>query len=502
MKPLNPKYVRPLGTAQNHFLEVLVRKFELSRKGVGALLKLSFNMDIPACWNRSGREYVRNSIPNFAAKSLEYQMILDEILMEQTRDSFVFDDPDFVFRWASAGALPVIHLEKEDYYCFFYREIFPIGWNIANGACDTFQELLNPLQTLERELCEELIILDPKRQDWYVLEPGNRGSSGRPELEAVRLIVDQLQKRRLWDIRKGLKQIELPLKWFSGPDAVSLRGPEGPELISDCYLNINGTDFGIELDRIVKISVGDDVIICDGEISDQRLLNRLVGLLKIQRLNGNLNETSFIPDYFFHNGIRYPGFEFEPVISDNFLTDIAGLRSREEVEQYKKTQTKYDLCPVTRRIVKRCPNTQIIPRQEEGQSEVFICFGGTDGNLAEHVAHYLTKNCGKKVFFYPEMQTDWMFHRAIDQALENCKCLVAVASARENLTRPWPEYEYRAFNVDIHSGKKPAGRLLSFIMGMDKNEVPLPLRIGNIVEAGTEGKNMEAALQELARYIG
>jgi hypothetical protein len=502
MRDLSLKFVRPLGTAQNHFLEVLVHQFALSRKSGGTRLNLSFDMKTQACWNRDGREYVRNAIPDFEAKSVEYQKILDDVLMEQTQDSFVFDDPDFVFRWASAGALPIIHLDKEDYYCFFYREIYPIGWNIANGACDTFQELLNPLQTLERELCEELIILDPNRQEWYVLERANRDGSSRPEFEAVRLIVDQLQKRRIWDIRKGLQQIELPLKWFPGPDTVSLNGPEGPELISDCYLNINGTDFGIELDRVVKINVGDDVIIYDGEVSRQHLLNRLVGLFKVQNLNSKLSETSFVPDRFFYNGIAYPGAEFEYVLSNFLMSDIAGIRSREELKKYEETQKKFDLCPVTRRIVRHCARSQTIATKQEGASDVFICFGGTDGNLAEHVAHYLAKDCGKKVFFYPEMQNDWMFHKTIDQALENCKCLVAVASAPDNLTRSWPEYEYRAFHVDIHNGKKPAGRLLSFIKGMDRSAVPLPLRIGNIVEVGTEGQSMDAALRELAKYIG
>lgn len=67
-------------------------------------------------------------------------------------NSFLHNDENFPFRYASGGTLPILRMEGQGYYCFFYRDIFPIGWNIANGGCCTREELLNPQMTIEREL--------------------------------------------------------------------------------------------------------------------------------------------------------------------------------------------------------------------------------------------------------------------------------------------------------------------------------------------------------------
>jgi len=501
MKRFDRRHVRPLESAQNHFLEVLLSQFKLQRAGARSRLEVSFGMSTPACWNRAGREYVRSAIPSFREKAPQYQQILDAVLVHQTRDTFDFDDPDFVFRWASAGALPIVRLNGDDYYCFFYREIFPIGWNIANGACDTMEELLDPLRTLERELCEELIVLDPRRQDWYVLERETRDAPDRPEFAAVRLIVERLQKKKRWSIFNKLNQMDLPLKWFSGPDRVSIQGPRSHETVSDCYLNINASDFGIELDRVVKINASDDVVICDGEIADGRLLNRLVGLFRTDRLNSGLGQSAFTPDRFFYDGVPYAGSEFEELMASRFVGDIAEVRPPADVRAWEDAPVKFDLCPVTRRIVDRYSRTLVGIQEPAGQFDVFICFGGSDATLAGQVAHYLTESCGKSVFYYPEEQSDSMFHRVIDQALESCRCLVAVGSSREHLTRPWPEYEYRAFNVDIHSGRKPMGRLLTLVRGMDAKEVPLPLRSFHVIEVPSDAHGMDAALRTLSKYL-
>ena len=50
------------------------------------------------------------------------------------------DDPAFPFRFGNGGTLPVVRLADRDYYSLFYREVAPIGWNIANGGAESAAE--------------------------------------------------------------------------------------------------------------------------------------------------------------------------------------------------------------------------------------------------------------------------------------------------------------------------------------------------------------------------
>jgi hypothetical protein len=491
-----------LRLAENHFLEVLLSKFDLYREGKRAHLEVSFDSETPACWNRSGREELRDFLFQSREKVDRYQETLDDVLVRECRDEFVLDDPDFVFRWASAGALPIIRLGSEEYYCLFYREIFPIGWNIANGACDSSAELLDPLHTLERELCEELILLDPRTSDWCVLERGDQGSMDRPEFSAVRLIVEDLKSKGIWDKGVGVSQLETALKWFNGPDVATIYVEDRCHEVAGCYLNINAEDFGIELDRVVKINVSEDTLVYDGEIQNGKLLNRPVGLFRTDRPNPDLDQVKFVPDKCFYGGVEFDGPAFERLMGDRFIRDIkaAGLRSAEAIQKYEKQEHKFNLCPVTRRLLQRYART--VPKQQAVTEpfEVFVSFGHGDEKLADQVAQFITKRCGKRVFYYPRTQTDHDFSRAIDSALESAQCIVAVGSRLEHLTGRWPEYEYRTFNVDVHSGKKPNGKMLSLVLGIDPVDLPLPLRRFVVTSCPNES-DLPKALEQLLPYV-
>lgn len=513
--------IRSLRLAENHFLEVLLSSFDLRREGRRAHLRVSFDADTPACWNRAGREDLKAHLFKNMERISGLQKQLDDLLVNERLDRFEFSDPDFVFRWASAGALPIVRLGNEEYYCLFYREIRPIGWNIANGACDVSNELLDPLQTLERELCEELIILDPKERDWYVLERSDPDSLDRPEFTAVRLILEDLKKRGIWDKGAGVHQLETALKWFNGPDIATIQAHDKKHhTVAGCYLNINAEDFGIELDRVVKINVSEDALIFDGEILNGKLLNRLVGLFRTDRLNmefGSENECKtnrFIPDKYFYEGVLYDGAAFEYLMGDDFLEcgeslpdgdfityiEETGNRSLEEIRAWKNEPEKFRLCPVTHRLMQRFARS--IPKQQSAAEafEVFVSFGHGDEKLAEQVAQFIEKRCGKSVFYYPRAQTDYDFSRTIDSALESAQCIVAVGSRIENLVRRWPEYEYRTFHIDVRSDKKPNGKLLALVMGIDPRDLPLPLRRFQVKSCSNE-MGLENALEELLPYL-
>jgi hypothetical protein len=488
--------VRPLKLAENQFLEVLLSNFDLYRGRRGAHLEVSFDSETPACWNRTGRKAIYDLLVGDRAKMDDYQRILDDLLLRESRDKFEFADPDFVFRWASAGALPIVRRGNEEYYCLFYREIHPIGWNIANGACDSSEELQDPLRALERELCEELIILDAVRPNWYVLDRGDSNSAARPEYAAVRLAIDEMKRNGTWDRGAEVGQLGTALKWFKGPDTATIRTHNQHHDVGGCYLNINAEDFGIELDRVVKINVGKDAVIFDGEIAGGKLMNRVVGLF---RTNRTIENDCFIPDICFITGLEKDESGFKHHMSDRFILDMKRTRTSDEIRVYDEEPLKFKLCPVTWRLLQRFARAVPEFQHATDSFEVFISFGHGDEVLANKVAQFIAQRCNKSVFYYPRTQTDHDFARAIDRALESAKYIVVVGSSLDRLKGRWPEYEYRTFNMDVQSCKKE-GKLLSLVVGIDPVDLPLPLRRFVVISCQEEGE-LPGALERLLPYL-
>ena len=215
----NPQILK-LDRAESHFLQILLTKFQLRREGQGAHLELYFDGETPAIWRRKVKLDLRNAMPDFADKSARYQRELDAVLLHQQSDGFDFDDPDYCFRHANGGALPIVRLGRREYYCFFYRDIFPVGWNIANGGSDSRDELIDPGETIERELREELLIWDVRNRRRYVFDWDGGKPLDRPEFEAARRHWAQALQGA--DPREFTEE-KLPLKWYDGPDTLTVR---------------------------------------------------------------------------------------------------------------------------------------------------------------------------------------------------------------------------------------------------------------------------------------
>ena len=78
-------------------------------------------------------------------------------------------------------------------------------------------------------------------------------------------------------------------KWIDGPDIarVQIDNDDFAE-IAGCFVNVNAKDFGIELDKVVKIAPRSNAVLCDGEQTRNFVLNRLVGLFEVDSLNERL----------------------------------------------------------------------------------------------------------------------------------------------------------------------------------------------------------------------
>jgi hypothetical protein len=491
--------VRPLGLAENQFLEVLVSRFTIRRKGQGAELEIQFDENTPAIWTRHAKYEVQKTIPDFEKKASDYQQALDRFLIEGKGSIFEFNDPAFPFRYASGGALPVLRFKGGDYYCLFYRDIFPIGWNIANGGCDNRDELCNPTDTIERELREELIIVDLKNEKRYVFE----GDAGKPLDRPEFAIARRFWKERFKQLNyPEFEELVIPLKWLEGPDTIKIRiGGESPKIVAGCFLNINAEDFGIEVDRIARINLDQDVVLCFGEIIGNKLVNTIVGLFQVEKFNRDVlpGKTEFFPDFFFFNAKRYASSKFQEVLYGEFIKHIRKLRSEEENNRFDSAKQKYNLCPVTRRIIKRYLSLRSEkPEKAAGPYDVFISSSGEDVKLAAKVYKFLDQK-GIKAFFYKETARDPNVLRMIDEALESAKCLVAVGSKRENLLKPFVEFEWRSFFHDILLERKKDAKLLAFIGGFDPYDLPRELRYNQWIKF--QKPNVNHALGELYKNL-
>jgi hypothetical protein len=493
------KLIRPLGIAENHFLEVLISNFSLIRKGQGSELNIMFNDDTPAIWTREAKYDVKKMIPDFELKASEYQERMDAFLLKSEGDTYYFDDPDFPFRYASGGTLPVLRINRKEYYCLFYREISPIGWNIANGGCDNRIELLNPIDAIERELREELIIVDLEKRRRYSFA----GDIGKP-LDHPQFAV----ARRYWKKRFNrldftlLEEFPITLKWLGGPDYLTVQMANNDlRTIKGCFLNINADDFGIEVDKIAKINLDENAILLDGETRGDQLVNRVIGLFEVNRLNQDIIEgkTEFFPDYFFWDTKQYDVTELTHITNDHFLSYIATLNTPQEIKHYELCDKKFNLCPVTRRIIKRYISLDTaIPLIGHGPYDVFISFGGEDIISAQKVFEFFRQKCIKP-FFSSETLGDPDYHRAIDDALDSVKCLVAVGTNPDNLRRPYVEYECRVFHNNMLSGLNPNAKIISFISGFKPLYLPLPLRSYQAIVY--DPLNMDAGLEKLAMRV-
>ncbi len=496
------QFVRPLHAAENRFLEVLLTDFGLRRRGRGADLTVRFDRNTPAIWNRDGKYAVQRMIGPTQQKALDYQKQLDEFLLSGQGESYRFSDPDFCFRYASGGVLPVLRIGRREYYCLFYRDVFPVGWNIANGGCDSQDELQNPLFALERELREELIVFDVPRAVRYVFKWDAGKPFDRPEFAVA---------RRFWHERfrstdfHGLEERTVPLKWLYGPDSLTVEiGGEPPQMIDDCFLNVTAEDFGIEVDRVAKLDLGPDVTLCDGEVCAGRLINRPVGLFEVDRMEEELERgcTEFHPDRLFVGGRDRSGEEVLRIVDEECRPQwhAAAARTEFDDESYDGEPAKLRLCPVTRNVIKR--HLAIEGRRRPGAPErydVFISFGGEDVALAAQVYQFLERR-GLRPFYSRESIRDPDWDRVVNNALETADLLIAVATNAENIKRPYADYEWRSFHHAILDKRKPDGKIVSLLSGCERRDLPLELLYGREVVECPPG-NMEQGLQELSRFL-
>ena len=443
-------------------------------------LKVQFNFETKAVWRRRGKTHIfkrLQSLKNHRMESL--QTDLEAVLLGNSIRDFPYHDPQFPFRFGNGGTLPVIRRGDKDYYCLFYRETHPVGWNIANGGADSLAELLDPAANIERELREELLIFEPKSGRRYVFAWDEGQPADHPDFAIGRKVWTEVFRRRHFS---DLQETPLPLKWLRAPDSAIIQFENHKPLsVDNVILNVNAQDFGIEIDRIAKLTIGADAVLCDGEVVRGQLLNRVIGLFEVQRFNGNLaaNRTNFRPDIVFHTGRDRTTEGFDDVLRD-YLDDInrRAVFAGDSRRDFLTAKFRFDLCPVTRNVIKRyllLDDQSEAPRGREQDFGAFVSFASEDRCLAAKVFAFL-RNAGHRPFFSDETVYRSNFASAVDDAVEAADAMVVVSSQIEHLLKPWVQYEWQSFHNHILSGRKSwHAPLLTLGTNFNPQALPKPL---------------------------
>lgn len=360
---------------RREFLQALVPAFTLKRSKGGVRLAVEIHRRTHWIWSNDGKSDMRRFYPADKSKLERLQLGLEGYLIDGNQQSpwkvHVTKTP---FRFASGGTLPILAIGGVDYYCLFYREIDPIGWNIANGGCASIEEIERPGLAMQRELSEELVIVDPNKRCMYVLG----GNPGGADAAVTQRLLKAVGKKLAV---KTYKEQKLRLKTAPGPDevAVSLWGTTTST--RGFFLNINAADRGIEVDQILRIEgLEPTAILLDGETEDPSreagpvvgFVNAPVGLFRTAGFPDPTGNHEFVPDIVYWGGERYGVFPNETLGVDSdpkerlevlhrFAKERLEAKAKADWDDYRATLDEggaCDLCPVTRSIIRRLPHAK------------------------------------------------------------------------------------------------------------------------------------------------
>lgn len=353
-------------------LQALTTDVGLGRTGLACRLDVSIPDDSEWIWTSSQKQtFVRQTSDGKASDIQKLQQKIEYVLIDCQTNSLRLQEElkqrEMKLRFGNGGTLPILEVDRTEYYCLFYREIYPIGWNIANGGSASLTELLHPMLTIWREFAEELIIIDRAEGCRYYF---NEPSGSDKNRQSVLRLLDALNLTpEVGHWRHEMLRPEV----ISGRDSISINGGEP---LTGVYLNLNMDDLGIEIDQVVRVrGLSRNVSLLDGETEDGRLadtatpgfINAPVGLFRVgQSIDF---DQEFIPDVLFRNGELMCG-EFG--VSQSSVGDDHRRRVTEVVNEFAEERLVplpsdswdvYAKARDDRRAYALCPATKTLLRQ-------------------------------------------------------------------------------------------------------------------------------------------
>jgi hypothetical protein len=506
------KNILRLGDRTRGYLQALVTGFKLTKVMPGCLLELAISDDAFSLIDRHGKQDFLNVLATVGDKPRDcLRAKLDAFFDDPGQEAYRFDCSEWPLRFANGGVLPIVHLEGDDYFCCFYRDVNPIGWNIANGASDTTEELLDPGRVVSREFGEELLIYSQQERVIYAHDPGQDNRPPGYQRNALQAWATLLNNPNLpnYAVRP------LPLKWIEGPDR--LRVTLGTRVVASkgYFLSVTPDDNAIEVDRFALIQLeGKDPRLMDGEITDGVLLNRIVGLFRVDRLQGVLEGREFVPDVHFYAGERKDPEEWAASLVRNRTAieelKAAGKRSDVQLGAYDREPHKFNLCPITRSVVGRYYRWRIAehttneppePCRPMDGCQVFISYRSMVSDVATRVYQSL-RDAGISAFCSVnslEALGESDYFAAIVRALGQAKVMVVIGDRAEDFSTGWVDFEWKSFMGEILSARKPGAELYVLSIDVPVGDLPYALRSREVIPCHRPAPG--EAIERLHRFI-
>jgi hypothetical protein len=213
------------------------------------------------------------------------------------------------FRWASGGVLPIAHWNNRDWYVLFFRDVPPVGWNIANGASGSKDEYKDLYQLIYREFSEELILLnrEPQVNDPFIIKqksfhlPGPLPEPLSTKLQNKEFFIAHANLRKNHDNLSiiemdgpKIRNIETPFELKVKYHAPNLKD-KIESVKENIIFTINPTEFGIEIIHLIGFDMEKEDYLLDGEIweVESALIRQPVILISVEYIkklfenNGN-----------------------------------------------------------------------------------------------------------------------------------------------------------------------------------------------------------------------
>lgn len=231
-------------------------------------------------------------------------------------------------RWASGGVLPVVEWRGSTWSPFFFRDIPPVGWNIAAGSSETEEELNRPAWFGLREFVEETIVLPRPPQKGVEIPartfPHLLTKEGGETQRALVSVNRHLEIRSRQDglTLPAFPQGEVPAErtietsFVQTGTRLRIRSDDGETELSDILVCFNLLELGIEIVSVVRFELGDDDYLLDGET-----LTPLGGAAELVRMPMAMISHAYLEEVF---GRDYAGPEYwnPPLVDYDAAADV------------------------------------------------------------------------------------------------------------------------------------------------------------------------------------
>jgi hypothetical protein len=183
-------------------------------------------------------------------------------------------------RWASGGVLPLARWRGREWFVFFFRDIEPVGWNIANGASECKEEYKNLYGLMWREFAEEVVVVDSDPGVARGMQLKQREFTAAAPFPNLRPLTNGPFARRHQAKRRQLDGLHIELEGQMKVDYVqtpfsvkvsyhdrTLRDTVEAE-VRNVLFSINPGEMGIEVLLAARFEMQADDYLMDGEISE------------------------------------------------------------------------------------------------------------------------------------------------------------------------------------------------------------------------------------------